>query len=62
MLLSFKIFDNTDQFRKEMLAQSLLLKVPISVKVIPQQTRAIITENHSIDIDHRNNDPKNTAV
>lgn len=45
-----------------MLAQSLLLKVPISVKVIPQQTRAIITENHSIDIDHRNNDPKNTAV
>lgn len=56
-LLSFEVGCDTFEFRKKMIAISILIDVPMSIEIIALHSCSVIAKDDSIDVDHWYEDP-----
>lgn len=57
LLLSFEVRDYSFQLWEKVIPVRVFLDVPVSIEIITLNSCPIIAQDHSIDIDHRQQDP-----
>lgn len=57
LLLSFEVRDYSFQLWEKVIPVRVFLDVPVSIEIITLNSCPVISQDHSIDIDHRQQDP-----
>ena len=57
LLLSFEVRDYSLQFWEQVIPISVFLDVPVPIEIVALNTCSVIAQNHSINVDQRQQDP-----
>ena len=59
---TFEVFQDSHYLWKHVISQWFFINIPVSIKIMTQNTCTIIPHFNTVDINHRNNNPKNITL
>lgn len=62
LLVLLEVLDDAHQFGEEVVAQRLLIDVPVPVEVMPQHSSSVVAHLDPVHIHHRYDDPEYLTV